>query len=228
MSDHSTRNRRAGSSRTPIARKGGEPSVERGKGATADVLPLFIQHYIGECHHNATTAAMRVGAKPAGAHTQGYKLLKRARESGLLAEAARAVAHKVELQTEETLLELRRILTSDPRRYYTASGAVVPPGDWDADMAAAVASIEMDHIVVRTGKRTKVLPVVAKIKFWSKTDAVNTAMKHQGLFERDNRQRADNLAIQIRLVGAPAHEAAREIEVHTNLVKPNGGNGSHA
>ena len=51
-------------------------------------------------------------------------------------------------------------------------------------------------------------------------------MKHLGLFERDNRQRADNLAIQINLVGAPTPEAAQEVEVRANLVKPNGHNGN--
>jgi phage terminase small subunit len=212
MADHSTRNRRAGSTRKPGARHVGAPTVERGKRSLEVTLPRFVQHYMGDCHQNATTAALAIGAKRASAHNMGYRLLKQARESGLLAEAARAVAHKVELQTEETLLELRRILTSDPRRYYTADGSVVPPGDWDADMAAAVASVEMDHVVVRTGKRSKVVPVVAKIKFWSKTDAVNIAMKHQGLFERDNRQRQTNLALQINLVGSPAPAEPRSTD----------------
>src|SRR3954447_13547690 len=68
-----------------------------GKRKAAEILPVFAQHYIGDCRHNATAAAIAIGANPRSAHTTGYHLLKKARESGLLAEEARKVAEKVEL-----------------------------------------------------------------------------------------------------------------------------------
>lgn len=194
------------------------------KGAAAERRKAFVQAYLTN-NHNATRAAITAGYSPKTAYSAGERLLRDVEVSRELAEAARAVSDKVELSTAETLLELKHIATSDLRRYYRADGRIADPTEWDEAMAAAVSSIEMDHVVVRTGKRTRIVPVVSKIKFWSKTEALNIAFKHQGLFERDNRQRADNLALQINLVGAPVHEGPREIEVTANLVKPNG-NGS--
>ena len=63
----------------------------------------------------------------------------------------------------------------------------------DDATAAAVASIELDE-----NGRPK------NIRLWSKTDAIDKAMRHLGLFEKGNRQQGQNLAIQVNLVGAPA------------------------
>ena len=46
----------------------------------------------------------------------------------------------------------------------------------------------------RTGRTTK-------LKVWDKNAALEKAMKHLGLYEKDNSQRAPNLALQVVLVG---------------------------
>ena len=74
-----------------------------GKRKAAEILPLFAQHYMGDCRHNSTAAAIAIGANPRSAHSTGYNLLKKARESGLLAEEARKAIEKVELTTEGVL-----------------------------------------------------------------------------------------------------------------------------
>jgi hypothetical protein len=58
----------------------------------------------------------------------------------------------------------------------------------DLDTRAAIASMEVDErkvdgIVVRT----------VKIKFWDKNAALEKAMRHLGVYERDNTQRSENL-----------------------------------
>src|SRR5215212_7054155 len=71
-----------------------------GKRKDSELLPLFAHHYMGECRHNSTAAAIAIGANPRSAHSTGYNLLKKARESGLLTEEARKAIEKVELTTE--------------------------------------------------------------------------------------------------------------------------------
>jgi len=124
-------------------------------------------------------------------HSTGYTLLKKARESGLLAEEARKVIEKTELTTEGVLRQIARILHADPARLFDEHGNPIPIHLLDEETRTAIASFEYDDY----GR--------PKVKFWSKVEAANIAMKHLGLFERDNRRRGDNLAIQINLVGAP-------------------------
>ena len=64
---------------------------------------------------------------------------------------------------------------------------MIPGHELGEDIRAAVASYETE------GGRTK-------IKFWNKVDALDKAIRHLGLFEHDNRQQGQNLAIQINLV----------------------------
>jgi len=47
---------------------------------------------------------------------------------------------------------------------------------------------------------------MTKIKFWDKNRALEMAMKHLGLYNRDNTQRSENLSLQVVLVGAPTNE----------------------
>jgi Terminase small subunit len=182
-----------------------------GKRKATEILPLFAQHYMGDCRHNSTAAAIAIGANPRSAHSTGYHLLKKARESGLLAAEARKVAEKLELTTEGTLRQVARILHADPARLFDKHGNTIPIHLLDEDTRAAIASFEYDEY----GR--------VKVKFWSKIEAANMAMKHLGMFERDNRQLAQNLAIQVNLVQAPVAKpngAANSANgVHVNLVE---------
>jgi hypothetical protein len=64
-----------------------------------------------------------------------------------------------------------------------------PVTELDDETRAGVASFEIDE----RGH-------VTKIKLWDRLRAIEMAMKHTGLFERDNQQKKDNIAIQINLV----------------------------
>jgi hypothetical protein len=46
----------------------------------------------------------------------------------------------------------------------------------------------------------------ARIRFWDKNAALEKAMKHLGLYNRDNIRRSENLSLQVLLVGAPTNE----------------------
>jgi len=166
-----------------------------GKRKATEILPLFAQHYIGDCRHNSTAAAIAIGANPRSAHSTGYHLLKKARESGLLAGEARKVAEKVELTTESTLRQVARILHCDPARIFDKYGNLLPMHMIDDETRAAISSVELGENGMPT-----------KIKFWSKVEAANIAMKHLGLYNRDNTQRSENLSLQVVLVGAPTNE----------------------
>ena len=47
---------------------------------------------------------------------------------------------------------------------------------------------------------------LTRIRLWDKNAALEKAMKHLGLYGRDNSQRSENLSLQVVLVGAPTNE----------------------
>jgi phage terminase small subunit len=104
--------------------------------------------------------------------------------------ALRAPAMNVaRLEIEETLRQLACVLRSDARRLFRPDGSLIPVHELDDATAAAISSIELDD----QGR-------LKKIRLWSKTDAIDKAMRHLGLFEKNNRQQEQNLAIQVNLV----------------------------
>ena len=73
----------------------------------------------------------------------------------------------------------------------------IPGPTLDDDTAACVASVEHDSFGGgddgQSGRTTK-------IKVWDKNTALEKAMKHLGLYERDKAQRGESLAIQVNIV----------------------------
>jgi phage terminase small subunit len=129
---------------------------------------------------------------PKSINEEASHLLANPKVASRVAEL-RAPAMKVAcLEIEETLHQLACVLRSDSRRLFRPDGSLMPVHELDDVTAAAISSIELDE-----DGRPK------KIRLWSKTDAIDKAMRHLGLFEKGNRQHGRNLAIQVNLVGTP-------------------------
>lgn len=171
------------------------PKAGRAKPAVTERRKAFIAAYLSN-GHNCTQAAIAAGFSPRTAYSQGQRLLKNVEVSQALAVAAKSAGDAAGLKTERTIQELRRIAFSDPRQFFRADGSVVPPTEWTEDMAGAVASFEQ-------------VGGSFKIKFNDKMAALQQSMRHLGLYERDNRQRGENLALQINLVGAPTADTSK-------------------
>ena len=149
----------------------------------------FVQAYISN-GHNATDAAISAGYSPKTARSQGHRLLTKVDTSGELALAAKASAERAELRTDEVLYQVRCGLRADPRKLFKADGSLVPIPELDAETAAAL-DIEIDA----DGK--------VKRRFWNKGPAILAAMRHLGLYEKDNKHLGPNLALQVVLVDPP-------------------------
>lgn len=163
------------------------------------------------------------GMTPKTAKEQASRLLRNHKVAALIQHLQGRALRKAELTVERTLLEIARVATSDIRRLLDHNGSALMPDEWDDDIAAAVASVEFDK---DTGR-------ISKLKLWDKSSNLGLAARHLGLFERDNAQRRESLAIQVNLIQAPGDAAMgqpRDVNVQATLVeapKPNGKNGSH-
>ena len=117
-------------------------------------------------------------------------------------EAEERLLEKSRLTSELVLRQLERIVFADVRKLYDEKGRLRPIHTLDDETAAALASIDVDEITIGKGPRCKAIGTASKVRLHDKLVAIDRAMKHLGLFERDNRQRENNLVIQVGLVAA--------------------------
>ena len=99
--------------------------------------------------------------------------------------------------------ELERAILADPRKLYDEKGRLKPIHSLDEDTAAAIASLDVDEIVTGRGPQRRAIGRTRKVRFVDKLVAIDRAMKHLGLFERDNRRKDSIIAIQVNLVSSP-------------------------
>lgn len=139
---------------------------------------------------------------------EAHKLAKRPEIEARVLQLRAPGLRKNQLTVERVQDELVSILANDPRRFFREDGSLKPPAEWDDDMAAAVQSVEAvpTVLVPADGEAPATLGYKYKLRFWNKNDAIDKAMRHLGLFEKDNRQSAPNVLLQVNLVG-PEPEA---------------------
>ncbi len=167
--------------------------------ATAQRHRLFIANYLSN-GNNALRAAIAAGYSEKTAGQAGHKLMQIPEIIKAIAAEAERVAKKAGVTAERTLEILGHVNESDLRRYFRPDGSMMAPSEWDADMAAAVASFEAIPVLLSraTARKPAVIGYNYKLKFWDKNAGVDKAMKHLGLFEKDNAQGRESLVLHVQ------------------------------
>ena len=119
--------------------------------------------------------------------------------SGRIVSLAKKVEERFAIDTEKLLREAHRLAHSDIANIMTDEGRVKLPHELDPETRAAVASFKIDEY----GR--------IEYKFWDKNSAIERLFKHKGLFEVDNKQRADPLADVLRTLGGNVLGPARGV-----------------
>lgn len=158
------------------------------KQAAADRKAKFVEAYIAN-GENATEAAKTAGYAASSARERGYELVKDREVIAALKQRREALARKFELRTEDVLRELARIVHADPRKAFDAQGNLLPVHEWPDEVAAMIASVEVEELFEGSGESRKYIGQTKKIKIWDKNSAIDKAMKHLGQYERDNEQK---------------------------------------
>jgi phage terminase small subunit len=170
-----------------------KPSVGRGVGRSAAAMAerekAFIEAYIANGGDGAN-AARAAGYADVGAKRRAVTLLKRPNVIKALAERREKLARKYELTSDAVIAELSKIVHADPRKLFDPKGGLLPINEWPDDMAAAVASVEVEELFDGRGPGRKHIGYTKKVKLWDKNSGIEKAMRYLGSFERDNRQKA--------------------------------------
>lgn len=150
----------------------------------------FVEAYIAN-GGNATSAAIQAGYSPRSAYNQGYRLMKDDEVGRLLEQRKQQVAKRLEISTERILRKLVAIAEADVSQFLDSKGAILPPSEWPAEARGAVQSLKWG----RFGP---------EIKLHDSKGAVEIAMKHLGLFEKDNEQKADPIKALLDAIAGEA------------------------
>ncbi|MBV5291303.1 MAG: terminase small subunit [Curvibacter lanceolatus] len=126
------------------------------------------------------------GTLPSTITKSAYELMQRPEVKARIIELRAEVAEAAVIDQAQLLVELRRVAFSDIRRVMDASGKILIPSELDAETAAAVQSFKIDEF----GR--------IEYKFHDKLGALEKLAKYLGLYEKDNRQKADPLVELLR------------------------------
>jgi phage terminase small subunit len=121
--------------------------------------------------------------KPETVHECASKLAANHKVHTRVGALQAASAEIAELNGAEIMREIKRLALSDIGSIIGDDGRVKMPNDLDAATRAAVSSFKIDEF----GR--------IEYKFWDKNTALTNASKIKGLFEIDNKQKIDGLAL---------------------------------
>lgn len=158
------------------------------KAAAADRRRLFVLAYLAN-GRNGTQAAIEAGYSPKTAYSAAERLLKHVEIRRELAAVAQQSLEAAGLTVERTLEELASVTYANPRRLFGPDNRGKRLEELDKATAAALAHVELDA----AGR-------ITSFRFWDKNAALEKAMKHLGLYERDNAQRGESLSVTVKLL----------------------------
>jgi len=184
-------------------RKAGTGRAKAGtsKVRAAQRKALFVEAYITN-GGNAAKAAIAAGYSKKSARFTARDLIADPHVSLQIQLRQKEVLKKAKLTSGEAMASLARDLRFDPARLYNADGSLKSILKMDEDTRLALRGLEITFI--RDGKG-KVIRRTAKVKFPEKTAAREQAMKHFGLYEKDNDQLGNAIA---RAIIVPAKRPA--------------------
>jgi phage terminase small subunit len=149
---------------------------------------------------NATAAYKRAGYSGKGrtAENNASRLLGHAGVAQYVAERRKKLQNGIEVTQERVLAEYAKLAFLDPRRFYNADGQLIPVPDLPADVAAALAGMEIT--AQRSGTDEDGKPEyedVKKIKFIDKRAALDSLARHLGMFN-DKIEQTGSLTVNIK------------------------------
>jgi len=167
---------------------------------------VFVAEYLKD--RNGTQAAIRAGYGSKGASTQAERLLRNVEIRAQVEAFVIKAEEKASLSIERTLREVARLAYFDPRKLLNPDGSPKPIHELDDDTAACLAGMDILEQFDGTGADRVFVGHVKKYKIADKNSALDKAMKHLGLFERDNEQKPD-VNVTTRVVLVPAKDSAQ-------------------
>lgn len=137
-------------------------------------VEAFMKEPVGK------TAAIAAGYSAKSAEVTASVLLSNPKVRAALEKAQGERAMRVQVELDEVLLNLLRLLRSDLRKAFDENGSMLHPQKWPDDLAAAISSVEVLEEFAGRGDERELIGYTKKLKLWDKTKAIELLMKHLG------------------------------------------------
>jgi phage terminase small subunit len=128
---------------------------------------------------NATQAAIRAGYSGKTAQMIGSENLAKPMVAEAIQAAMKARSERTGITQDRVLAEYAKLAFLDPRGFFGASGALIPIHQLPANVAAALAGVEVTDSY---DKATDSLVTTKKIRFADKKGALDSVARHLGMF----------------------------------------------
>lgn len=164
-----------------------------------DKQELFCQEYLIDL--NATQAAIRAGYSEATARSLGQENLTKPDIQARIAELNKSRLEALGISQNRVLEEYAKIAFFDIREVFGVDGGLLPVKQLDNNSAGAIASIKSSEEWGEDDEGNKVVVGTLKeVKVFDKIRALQDLGKHLGLFEKDNKQKADDKPKQVIII----------------------------
>jgi len=140
----------------------------------------FCEEYLVDL--NATAAAKRAGYAEKNARTTAQTLLVTPKVVDEINRLMKARSERTQITADRVITEVARLGFSDVRKLFDPNGALLPVDKWPEDLAAAVASVEVDELFEGYGENRIQVGYTKKVKLWDKGKALEMLGRHLKLF----------------------------------------------
>jgi phage terminase small subunit len=141
----------------------------------------FVAEYIAT--NDAEAAALKAGYSPKNPRYIAYDLLHKSHITEAIKAHEEEALRKAGISRVRALLELSRLVYANPRQLYREDNTLKEPSEWDDDVAATIASVEVFEEFEGVGKNRRQIGKTKKVKQWNKSENLKTLLQHLGLLK---------------------------------------------
>lgn len=145
-----------------------------------DKQRLFCAEYLVDL--NATAAAKRAGYSDKTARVTAQDLLMQPKITAHLQSLMNERAARTQVTADRVITEVARLGFADLRKLFDDKGALLPVREWPDDLAAAIASVEVDELFEGFGENRVHVGYTRKVKLWDKGKALEMLGRHLKLW----------------------------------------------
>jgi phage terminase small subunit len=158
---------------------------------------------------NGTQAAIRAGYSKRSAAAIAFEMLRKPE----IQVAINKRLAKLAMSADEVLIELARIGRADVKEMFGEDGKMLHPKDMPESIRRAISGID-----VKAG--------TIKVRFWSKTEALNLAGKHHKLFGDRPEAPPSGVYVNVLVSDQDAARIVASLVGRAQLSNGNSGNGN--
>ncbi|MGE0797298.1 MAG: terminase small subunit [Lautropia sp.] len=173
---------------------------------------LFVDEYLVDL--NGTAAAIRAGYAESSAGKRARQILARPHVARAVAAAMQERADRTYITADATLRQLARQMFFDPRRMFDDAGRPLPIPDLPDDLAMAIQSFKY----TRDSLDGHVISDTYEVKFCDRNRSAELAMRHLGLFEKDNGQRGGALESLLDMLASRKAGRLQAVDINSTEV----------